>query len=415
MVFQHKDFHSVIADCIAFLREHPTEAIVMRVKEEYTAVDNTRPFDESVRAAIRQIEELSAVQMRSQWFRQGTPITSKDEFANLTMESMRGKITIMQNFVGAAVHPGAVLGWDSVADIQDDFELTGDDKCLKVRERFEAHKRSFKRSVSVNFLSASKPPLSPPHVNADRVQEYVLRKYIERDTNRKLGIVVMDFPGDRLISRIIHSNPSVKYYMQRPELASLLGRSLLIASFEQDKDGKQRYWEVNDQDTIRIRSAAYDSSGAPAKVQLRQNGGQLGLIWRIDWQGLDTFDDDVYSIFNVNAQLFLSFPSGLANKSKAVLSLAPQQFKIRRDGALYRLVPQGDEQLQVGFGTDDLSSDGGKADVQLCMVRTQDDRERWNTHLILASSLGADARLIDESDDSAASRDELLQAPTRPY
>jgi hypothetical protein len=92
--------------------------------------------------------------MRSQWFRQGTPITSKDEFANLTMESMRGKITIMQarvrriyesrpatadgalcfvhsrgdcaqNFVGAAVHPGAVLGWDSVADIQDDFELTG--------------------------------------------------------------------------------------------------------------------------------------------------------------------------------------------------------------------------------------------------------------------------------------------------
>ena len=32
--------------------------------------------------------------------------------------------------------------------------------------------------------------------------------------------------------------------MQRPELASLLGRSLLIASFEQDKDGKQRYWEV---------------------------------------------------------------------------------------------------------------------------------------------------------------------------
>jgi 1-phosphatidylinositol phosphodiesterase len=63
MVFQHKDFHSVIADCIAFLREHPTEAIVMRVKEEYTAVDNTRPFDESVRAAIRQIEELSAVQV----------------------------------------------------------------------------------------------------------------------------------------------------------------------------------------------------------------------------------------------------------------------------------------------------------------------------------------------------------------
>ena len=71
---------------------------------------------------------------------------------------------------------------------------------------------------------------------------------------------------------------------------------------------------MNDQDTIRIRSAAYDASGAPAKVQLRQNGGQLGLIWRIDWQGLDTFDDDVYSIFNVNAQLFLSFPSGLANK-----------------------------------------------------------------------------------------------------
>ena len=53
-----------------------------------------------------------------------------------------------------------------------------------------------------------------------------------------------DCAGDRLISRIIHSNPSVKYYMQRPELASLLGRSLLIASFEQDKDGKQRYWEV---------------------------------------------------------------------------------------------------------------------------------------------------------------------------
>jgi hypothetical protein len=88
------------------------------------------------------------LQMRSQWFRQGNPITSKDELANLTMGCMRGKITIMQariifetaqlatqirtallsrgqNFAGAAVHPGAVLGWDSVADIQDDFELTG--------------------------------------------------------------------------------------------------------------------------------------------------------------------------------------------------------------------------------------------------------------------------------------------------
>jgi hypothetical protein len=50
--------------------------------------------------------------------------------------------------------------------------------------------------------------------------------------------------GDRLISRIIHSNASVKYYMRRPDLASLLGRSVLIASFEKDKDGKQRYWEV---------------------------------------------------------------------------------------------------------------------------------------------------------------------------
>ena len=50
--------------------------------------------------------------------------------------------------------------------------------------------------------------------------------------------------GDRLISRIIHSNASVKYYMRRPDLASLLGRSVLIASFEKDKDGKQRSWEV---------------------------------------------------------------------------------------------------------------------------------------------------------------------------
>ncbi len=73
---------------------------------------------------------------------------------------------------------------------------------------------------------------------------------------------------------------------------------------------------MNDQDTIRIRSdrRSYDASSAPAKVQLRQNSGQLGLVWRIDWQGLDAFDDDVYSIFNVNAQLFLSFASGLAMK-----------------------------------------------------------------------------------------------------
>jgi hypothetical protein len=83
-------------------------------------------------------------------------------------------------------------------------------------------------------------------------------------------------------------------------------------------------------------------------------------------------------------------------QSKAILSLAPQQFKIRRDGALYRFVPQGDEQLQVGFGTDDPSSDC-TADVQLCIVRTQDDRERWNTHLILAGPSGASTQWTDDS------------------
>jgi len=151
-VFQNAYFGDVLEVCIGFLDRHPSETILMRVKEEYDPSNDTRTFAETFQWYV---DTYGASHF---WT---PPLDSNNNpngnLQNPTLDEVRGKIVILQDFIS---DPNNKFGlrYKSL-DIQDDYALSSItalyDKWLKVKSQLNNAYTGSPDKIYVNFLSGA--------------------------------------------------------------------------------------------------------------------------------------------------------------------------------------------------------------------------------------------------------------------
>ncbi|XP_030065460.1 uncharacterized protein LOC115474224 [Microcaecilia unicolor] len=186
--FQHYHFKNVLKDTINFLYHHPRETIIMHVKEEYKAANNTESFSDTVAHYIQEVE--------SSWFWKSTAIP--------TMSQARGKIIILQNFGGPQM--GIPYNTFCIADayhVPTLFAIGW--KWSTIEENLNSARYGDCMQMYLTFCSGSSLGAYPNAV-ADRIN-YRLYNYLESKAEKvRWGIIALDFPGAELVQLIIKSN-----------------------------------------------------------------------------------------------------------------------------------------------------------------------------------------------------------------
>jgi 1-phosphatidylinositol phosphodiesterase len=186
--YQNLMFGDILIACRDFLAAHPSETVLMRVKQEYS---------EDSDATFRRIFDLylDAKGWRP-LFRIGDGLPSLGE--------ARGRVVLLADNGGL---PGVRYGDGALFDIQDDYMAEPGAKYPKI----EAHFRKAAAQpgkLYVNYVSTS--ALLPPRWNADRLNPRV-HGFVDGAEARGwkgLGIVPMDFPHTRagLVESLIRHN-----------------------------------------------------------------------------------------------------------------------------------------------------------------------------------------------------------------
>ena len=186
IIDQRTTFKEVRDVCREFLKQHPSECIVMSVKEESTAEGNSRSFSETFADAIRDDGQLWYVNRK-------TP----------PLSSVRSRIVLVDR-VGTLNG----LKWGEI-ELQDRFNATFELKSKLMRSHFEKALNTSDARWFINFCSGTLPrSLMTPRRYAVRSNEVALEflRQLDRNASPRLGIIVMDFPGEELIERIVELN-----------------------------------------------------------------------------------------------------------------------------------------------------------------------------------------------------------------
>ncbi|WP_405821107.1 phosphatidylinositol-specific phospholipase C [Streptomyces sp. NBC_00838] len=186
--YQNLNFDDVLTACRDFLQAHPSETVLMRVKQEYSTESDTefrRIFDTYLDGkGWRSLFRLDS----------GLP----------TLGQARGKVVLLADNGGL---PGVRYGDGGLFDIQDDYQAEPGAKYPKIAAHFrKAAQQPGKQFI--NFVSTA--ALLPPRWNSDRLnpQVHTLLDGSEGAGWRGLGIVPLDFPETRagLVDSLIRHN-----------------------------------------------------------------------------------------------------------------------------------------------------------------------------------------------------------------
>ncbi len=188
--FQHMMFGDVLIACRDFLAAHPSETVLMRVKQEYSEVSDTEfrvVFDDYLdNRGWRPLLHIG-----DRWPDLGTA---------------RGKVVLMADNGGL---PGGIRWGDSsLFAIQDDYNAEPFGKWPQVRDHFRRAAAEPGRQY-INFVSTAAG--LPPEWNAYRLNPQT-RDFLnsgEASGWTGLGIVPMDYPDatSGLIGAVLAHNP----------------------------------------------------------------------------------------------------------------------------------------------------------------------------------------------------------------
>lgn len=186
IIDQKMTFQTLRDICRDFLKQHPTECIVMSVKEESTAKGNSRSFAETFFASVKNDGDLWHI-------KSSVP----------KLRSVRGRIVLVDR-VGTL----GGIQWADLA-IQDHYNVPIDARQKLILSHLEKARDSQDFQWFIHFCSGNVPAnlMTPKKyaVQSNEVALGFLRTH-QPDEIMRLGTFVMDFPGDELINRIIGSN-----------------------------------------------------------------------------------------------------------------------------------------------------------------------------------------------------------------
>lgn len=188
--YQHLNFDDVLTSCRDFLAAHPSETVLMRVKQEYS--------EESAEQFALVFEDYLGPRGWRSLFLLDSALPR--------LGAARGKVVLLGDSDGL---PGVRYGDPLLFDIQDAYESEPEAKYPKIEEHFRKAV-SQPGKLYVNFVSTA--ALLPPRSNADRLNPRV-RDLLDSPDNagwRGLGIVPMDYPNEHgLTDVLLRHQPAV--------------------------------------------------------------------------------------------------------------------------------------------------------------------------------------------------------------
>jgi 1-phosphatidylinositol phosphodiesterase len=187
---QQLSFATVIQSFREFLKAHPHEFLIMRVREESSAVDSREPFERAFANTIRTANFESYVYQAN----------SRTEIP--TVRQIRGKVVLLDNY---GKLPRAIDYPNPTMKVQDDYDTSDMDK------KYQEIESEFKDAIAeksgvvwhVNYTSSSTSEVDQIG-NARAVNPRVVRFLKGRKGH--LGLVFMNFPGEPEIRSIVQSN-----------------------------------------------------------------------------------------------------------------------------------------------------------------------------------------------------------------
>ena len=183
VINQKISFSEVLKVCVDFLETHPGECLLMSVKEESKAEQISRSFKETFEDEIKNCLD--------RWVLNSSKVI---------LDQARGKIILIDR-VGNL----GGLSWSQMSK-QDDYQALPDVKKEKITQQFDRTDRGDPDQWFLNYGSGTAPSrLLNPAAYASQVNPFVLEEISKRKGER-LGVVIMDFPGDELLQSIIHGN-----------------------------------------------------------------------------------------------------------------------------------------------------------------------------------------------------------------
>ncbi|QES48967.1 phospholipase [Streptomyces venezuelae] len=187
--YQHLMFGDVLVSCAGFLATHPTETILMRVKQEYSGES-----DATFRAVFDDYLD-----------RRGWRGLFHIASALPALGQARGKVVLLADNGGL---PGIRYGDGTHFDIQDDWNAEPFAKRGKIENHFRKAVQQ-PGKLFVNYVSTS--AYMPPRWNADRLNPQI-HSFVagaEMAGRTGLGVVPMDFPNTRggFIESLLAHNP----------------------------------------------------------------------------------------------------------------------------------------------------------------------------------------------------------------
>ncbi|WP_228437809.1 phosphatidylinositol-specific phospholipase C [Chryseobacterium sp. 7] len=202
-IYQNLNFDDVLNACYAFLNSHPSETIIMSVKEEYDASNTTRSFEQTFDSYVQKNP--------SKW----------DLGANIpTLGAVRGKIKLLRRFSSGTTKGINASPWadNTTFDInnsgvqlkvQDYYKVTNnDDKWNGISSLLNEAKNDTNGKLFVNFTSGYKPgifgiPSIPTVSNAINPK---LKTFFQTNTKGSFGVMPIDFVNAELSELIVKTN-----------------------------------------------------------------------------------------------------------------------------------------------------------------------------------------------------------------
>ena len=184
-------FEEVLTQFDTFLKEYPSETIIMAVQEEYNKC----------------CTETSMTQLFSEYTKPYENVIVQYKGKDVLIGDIRGKILFVKAFHILATR---ITGFNVQNDWVVNFPSSIKDKKRKIKRHLNKAIVDVKSTkIYVNYLSGSSDYiLVTPEKNA-----YQTNKVVFRFTGR-LGVVLADFPGEELIDHLLKQNDFTEYPRQ---------------------------------------------------------------------------------------------------------------------------------------------------------------------------------------------------------
>ncbi|KAI9896082.1 hypothetical protein N3K66_008982 [Trichothecium roseum] len=223
------DLEDVLLDMFAFLDENPSEALVVRLKEEGKPLgdSNTISFEESFNEYLHTRPATAPGAAKHM-----LPLYDPSTKAPIpTLGALRGKIFLLQNFKPDSdgdSDPSAPpvyrygLEWEGPQMALEDYWIIPDvyhlaDKWVAVRTALERaasaapddgllYLAHVSASVGVLPIEAAAGPLNRTVAGMNDVTGQWARDYVGAEGATRTGVVIVDFPGRRLVEAILAWN-----------------------------------------------------------------------------------------------------------------------------------------------------------------------------------------------------------------